>query len=369
VVRVVLLTPDFPPAPGGIQVLMHRLVVNAHRLSVRVVSRRSAGAKSFDEAEPLDVRRAGQAGAGPRSNLALNARGLAEALAFRPRAVVSAHIVTSPSARFIQRAMRVPFVQYLHADELRTRPRLGRFAVRAADAVIAVSSYTAGMAVAAGAEPSRVHTIPNGVDLPMAGGARTSAPPTIVTVARLVRRYKGHDVLIRALPLVLERVPEVRWEVIGDGSLRGELEEMASAYGLEGVVRFAGQVSDEERDALLDRAHVFAMPSRLPEEGTGGEGFGIVYLEAAAHGLPVVAGNVAGAPEAVVDGETGVLVDPTDHVAVAGALIELLLDSERAQRLGRAGAERAREFAWPRVARQVEDLLLSLVTERQGSRG
>jgi glycosyltransferase involved in cell wall biosynthesis len=101
------------------------------------------------------------------------------------------------------------------------------------------------------------------------------------------------------------------------------------------------------------------MPSRLPPDG-GGEGFGIVYLEAGLHALPVVAGNVAGALDAVVDGETGLLVDPTDHVAVADAISSLILDPELAERLGRAGERRAREHSWPVIARRVEDLLLEV---------
>jgi phosphatidyl-myo-inositol dimannoside synthase len=99
------------------------------------------------------------------------------------------------------------------------------------------------------------------------------------------------------------------------------------------------------------------MPSRLPLDW-GGEGFGIVYLEAAVHRLPSVAGNVAGARDAVVHGETGLLVDPTDHVAVADALTTLLEDPEAAERMGEAAAERATQFAWPVIARRVEDMLL-----------
>ena len=113
-------------------------------------------------------------------------------------------------------------------------------------------------------------------------------------------------------------MPDVTWTVVGEGSLRPRLEALAAQYGVEAQVRFLGDLSDEERDRWYRSAHVFVMPSRLPPEG-GGEGFGIVYLEAAAHGLPVVAGNVAGARDAVVDGETGLLVDPTDHLEVAAA--------------------------------------------------
>jgi phosphatidylinositol alpha-1,6-mannosyltransferase len=125
-------------------------------------------------------------------------------------------------------------------------------------------------------------------------------------------------------------------------------------------VRFLGAVSDAERDHWLRSAHVFAMPSRLPAGGFAGEGFGIVYLEANAHLMPVVAGNVAGALDAVVDGETGVLVDPADHIAVARGASRLLGDPEWAAKLGRIGAERAQGFAWPVISRKVEDLLLEV---------
>ena len=139
-----------------------------------------------------------------------------------------------------------------------------------------------------------------------------------------------------------------------------ELEELVRRQGLEGSVSFVGAVPDEQRDELLDQAHVFVMPSRLPGGEIGGEGFGIAYMEAAAHGLPVVAGNVGGALDAVVPDQTGLLVEPTDPDAVAEAVSGLLLDRHRAEAFGRAGAARAQAFAWERIARRVEDLLLEL---------
>jgi phosphatidylinositol alpha-1,6-mannosyltransferase len=131
---------------------------------------------------------------------------------------------------------------------------------------------------------------------------------------------------------------------------------MISSSGLGGRVRLLGEADDAERDQWLDRARVFAMPSRLAANG-GGEGFGIVYLEAGAHGLPVVAGDVAGARDAVINGVTGLLVDPTDHIAVADALTRLLLDHSLAESLGHAGELQARSLGWPSVAQKVEDLL------------
>ena len=181
--------------------------------------------------------------------------------------------------------------------------------------------------------------------------------PQFITIARLEDRYKGHDVVMRAMPLILARVPQAEWIIVGDGPLRGHLERLAAIHGVSSRVRFVGAVPDEERDRCLDQAALLAMPSRLPARGTAGEGFGIVYLEAGARGIPVVAGKVAGALDAVIDGETGVLVDPDDHVAVASAIASLLEDPARARELGRGGRAHAEGLAWPLIAERVSSVL------------
>lgn len=359
--RVLLVTPDFPPAFGGIQRLMHRLAEHLERMDARVVTLGGDAAREFDRGEALAVVRAWEVGAlGHSGTIALlNVRAVVEALRFRPSVVLSAHINVSPAALAISRLLRVPYLQYLHGREVIIRPRLTRTGLRGAAAVVAVSSYTQQLALEHGAVPERVHRIPPGIDLVERPAIERAEFPTIVTIARLEQRYKGHDVLLRALPLVRSRVPDARLVVIGNGPMQPVYESLARSLGLDGSVEFAGALDDAARDRVLDRAHVFAMTSRLPLDG-GGEGFGIVYLEAAVHGLPAVAGNVAGAVDAVVHGETGLLVDPTDHVAVADALTKLLASPETAQRLGRAGAARVTGFAWPKIARRVEDVLLEV---------
>ncbi len=355
--RLLVLTPDYPPAAGGIQHVAERVVEHLDGgFEVRVVT---LGSADGPEAGPggAAVRRVPEWGSRRAGNVLLNLRGIGEAVAFGPRIVLSVHIATSPAAALVQRHLGAPFVQYLHADEVTARPALARFAVCRATACIAVSRHTAALACAAGAAPRRVHIVPPGVDLPAATTSEPKDPrPTIVTVARLVDRYKGHDVMLRALPAVIERVPEVQWVVVGDGPLGPELRTTAEELGLGAHVRFVGTVEDRERDRRLGRAHVFAMPSRLSPEG-GGEGFGIVYMEAAAHGLPAVAGNVGGATDAIVDGRTGVLVDPSNPAAVAAALADLLEDPERVRAMGAAGRERAAEFTWPSIGERLDELL------------
>jgi len=359
--RLLVLTPDFPPRRGGIQILAHRVVAGLRRFEPIVVTPDGPGARAFDREQPFAIVRTPTADTNVGTNLRLNRAGVGVARHVRPAAVLVVHLACSPASALVRLGLGAPSLLYLHADELVDRPVLTRFAVRTAGAIVAVSTHTRDMAVAFGASPSRIARVHPGVDLPVDGTpAEPADRPTIVTVARLVDRYKGHDVVLRALPQVREHVPDVQWVVIGEGPLRGELEAQAASEGLDGTARFLGEVSDVERDAWLDRAHVFVMPSRLPP-GAGGEGFGIVYTEAAAHGLPVVAGAVAGARDAVVHGETGLLVDPTDPAAVADALTRVLRDDDLARRMSELGRARARELAWALVAERVEDRLLDLL--------
>jgi phosphatidylinositol alpha-1,6-mannosyltransferase len=327
-----------------------------------VVAPRQPGAEAFDRASPVEVRRApAPPGPGSARAGALNAAALCNALAFRPQLALVAHIVASPAAAAMRRALGTRTAQYFHAEEIGAWPRLAAFAAREADAVISVSRYTTGLIEATGVTPTRLSLIPGGVDIPTDPSPLPSERPMVLTISRLAERYKGHDVMIRALPLVLARVPDAIWVVIGDGPLRPAHEALARAYGVDGAVRFLGNVSDAERDAWLRRCKLLAMPSRLPGGRFAGEGFGIVYLEAGAYGKPVLAGNDGGALDAVGDGESGLLVDPTDPVLVADGIARLLLDEELARRLGEGGRRRAHARAWPLVCEQVRNVLLELL--------
>jgi phosphatidylinositol alpha-1,6-mannosyltransferase len=358
--RALVLTPDFPPARGGIQTLLGRVTAEWETVRPTVVTLAHPDAAPHDHAVDYEIHRVRSPGPlrHPARIALLNAAAVRLGLRTRPAVVLSGHITCGPAAAALHRLRRTPYVQYLHVNEIGGRPGLTRFAGHHAASVIAVSRYTADRAEQVGVSRERITIIPPGTDL-FAPELRTPfARPTIVTVSRLKDAYKGHDVLLAALPAIRAAVPEVRWVVVGDGPLRPALEARARDEGLADCVEFLGSVSDATRDRQLDGAWVFAMPSRIPDGDLMGEGFGIVFLEASARGVPVVAGNVGGTLDAVLHERTGLLVDPADPAAVAAALIRILSDDALAARLSEGGRAFAAGLSWPSIARRVEDELV-----------
>src|SRR6516225_10753153 len=183
------------------------------------------------------------------------------------------------------------------------------------------------------------------------------AKPVVVCVSRLVRR-KGQDTLIRAWPRVRAEVSDAVLLLVGDGPVAGSLRRLAARLGVSDAVRFTGPVPWPELPGYYDAADVFAMPCRTRRAGLDVEGLGIVYLEASATGLPVVGGDSGGAPDAILDGETGYVVPGRDSAALADRLIALLSDPPTARAMGdkcRACVER--DWSWDLTAARLRALL------------
>jgi len=179
----------------------------------------------------------------------------------------------------------------------------------------------------------------------------------VVCVSRLVPR-KGQDVLIRALPKIKRQVPDAALLIVSDGPHRAALERLAREQGVTRDVVFTGAVAWDELPAHYAAGDVFAMPCRTRRRGLDVEGLGIVYLEASATGLPVLAGDSGGAPNAVREGETGFVVAGRDVDAVADRLVTLLRDRELAARMGAAGrAWVESEWRWEKQAARLHTLL------------
>lgn len=181
--------------------------------------------------------------------------------------------------------------------------------------------------------------------------------PVIVCVSRLVKR-KGQDMLIRAVPLVQRSVPDAAVLLVGDGPMRERLVQIAAELGVAKDVVFAGAKPWAELPPYFGAGDVFCMPTRTRKLGLEVEGLGIVYLEASATGLPVVAGRSGGAPDAVRDGETGVIVDGSRPESVATAIATLLLDRATAYQWGTAGRAWVEgAWQWNQLSGRLQGLL------------
>jgi phosphatidylinositol alpha-1,6-mannosyltransferase len=158
----------------------------------------------------------------------------------------------------------------------------------------------------------------------------------IVSVGRLVHR-KGQDHLIESMPEILKQVPDAHLLLVGKGPYLEHLAKLVAIHKVQNHVSFIGRIQYQELPRFICAGDVFAMPSRSRLAGLEVEGLGIVYLEASACGLPVVAGNSGGAPDAVVEGQTGLVVDGTNNAQIATAIISLLTDPKKSQEMGAAG--------------------------------
>lgn len=224
---------------------------------------------------------------------------------------------------------------------------------------VAVSVSTREDLVDRGLARDDVTVIPNGIDLETYHPARGVEPfdaPTLLYLGRL-KKYKGVDLILRALPAVAEARPDVRLLVGGKGSYRDELEALARSLGVEDRVEFLGFVSDEDKLDLFRRSWVHVLTS--PKEG-----WGIANMEAAACGTPTVSSDSPGLRESVLDGETGLLVPHGDVAALSRAVLELLDDDEGRAAMGHAAVRFARAFSWDASAEAMERHLFQVAGRR-----
>ena len=376
--RHLLVTNDFPPKVGGIQAYLWELWRRLDPAGYVVLT-----SSSHPDAAAFDAEAAGQ---GIRI-LRAPARMLLPTPATVRRVrrcaaeVEAGYLVVDPAVPLglAAPAVGLPYAVVLHGAEVTVPGRLpvGRQALaavlaRSALAVCAGGYPAAEARRAAGGRMPAVVEIPPGVDTGRftvldAGGraaARRAAgiaedALVVLSVSRLVPR-KGMDVLVRAVGALAGEFPGLSLVVAGDGRDRRRLESMAGRLGAP--VRFLGRVPDDRLAGLYGAADVFAMACRNRWGGLEQEGFGIVFLEAAAAGVPQVAGRSGGAHEAVADGETGVVVDrPGDPAEVARALRPLLGDPGLRRRMGEAARERARrsfdyDLLAPRLAAALDDV-------------
>ena len=321
---------------------------------------------SDDEPWAVLYRGRGEAGGrvGLRAKLGFVLATLNHARRWRKDAlVIACHPHLGSVALVARRLTGTPFAVWCHGEEVWGHLRSTvRRALRAADIVFAPSAFTARrVETTAGLAPGSVVVLPHCLppDLaPLLHLARPRAPNQVLAVARLAAEhsYKGIDTLIAAWPRVLEQVHDAHLVIVGDGSDRPRLGALAT--GVEGSVTFVGAVGDTELERFYSESSVFALPSRTSIDPPHGEGFGLVYVEAGAAGLAVIAERAGAVPEVVADGESGLLIEPGDVDGLSGALTTLLRDPRFAERLGAEGRRRASTlFSYERFRDGVRDLL------------
>ncbi len=371
--RVLLATTQFAPELGGVPQLLwdfcrHRLEdIELRVLTVR--QREATFYTSFDEHAPFPIERvAPHAPAGSTSfDFARRLREIVHE--WKPAVIFSG--VGYPTAIIVSGIAQLtgtPFVVYTHSEDVTipnaTKRRALSWALSRAAAVITVSDFTRRELARLNVASERVVIIPPGIDLdrfepsiyPFSLASLRSSW-VLMTVGRLVWR-KGQDTIIRAMPEILKQVPNAHYLIVGDGPDARGLRSLTYQLRVAESVTFAGRVSDRDLPKYFFVCDAYVMPTRPSDDGSEVEGFGIVFLEAGAAGKPVIAGRAGGVADAVVDGETGLLVDPTDVRAVTDAILRLATDSNLCRQLGRNGRKRVvNEFSVERFAMRITHLL------------
>ncbi|MHA1568809.1 MAG: glycosyltransferase family 4 protein [Alphaproteobacteria bacterium] len=387
--KICVFSRDFPPDHGGVQTWMERIARHGGENAV-VLTRRCPGDAAMDNMQSYRIKRMPRFEWGhPNRLLNWLLHGLGLFFRFAWSGIVLTDIIRDQKTDVVHCAyafanglpmmiIRIltgcPYVVYCHGTEILREAEKGgfrrwllRLVLRLAVRVV-VNSRFMQAEVSALVDPRKVIIAPLGAD---SGALNPQAEPAtevagvsmadrriIVTVGRIEKR-KGHDMVIRALPAIIDQVPDLLWVVVGDGPEKTRLEEQILAQKLADFVAFTGKIPHEKLSALLARADLFLLPSR--RIGPDVEGFGIVFLEAALFGTPAVGGNSGGIPDAIVDGETGLLCDGEDPADIAEKVVKIMTSPDLARRLGEHAKARAAGRTWANCCRVVDQELAPLV--------
>jgi phosphatidylinositol alpha-1,6-mannosyltransferase len=367
--RTLLVSSDFPPDVGGVQTyaleIAKRLNEDGELTVVTPARPNRVDQKevaTFDRTLPFSVQRC----TGPRDLFGASAWQRAKRL---PPHDLVLHTFWHSAVGWPSQRKRSPSLQCIaaHGRELLLAPfarakllqhvydKLRRRVLVDADLLLPVSHYTASLLQRLGAAPERIRVLPNGTDIERFAPRSTQAarkalgldpdPLLLLSVGRLMP-HKGFDTTIESLPALRKRFGGLKYLICGSGPDQARLESLTTRLGLGDCVRLVGRVSDQDLPTWYDACDVYVMPSRV--EMPAFEGFGLSFIEASASGKPVVGARAGGSADAVVDGETGFLVEPSDPQALSDALANLLEDEPTRTRIGAAGrafVERERTWA------------------------
>ncbi|MFC1804917.1 glycosyltransferase family 4 protein [Candidatus Omnitrophota bacterium] len=386
--KFLLITEQFPPLVGGASFHLYNLYSRMDPDQVAVYTKKRPGSEEFDKKQKIQISRhwiweKSVSLLHPTSIIGpfwLLFGVITQMLKQKPDILHCGTVYPSGwCALIIKKFFGMPYIVYTFAEEIGhfNRSRLKRFLItkvlRNAEAVISICDYTVNMLVGLGVEREKIFKIPPGIDLKVFRvGEETvtkeqlglEGKVVLLTVARLEER-KNHQVVLRALPRVLEEFPNCAYVITGSGHTEKKLKMLVEDLSLKQQVIFTGEIPLWEIQNYYNLADIFIMVNReIPERGDL-EGFGIVFLEAAAFKKPVIGGRSGGVTESVEDGTTGILIDdPLDRDEVAAAILKLLRDKELAVIMGKRAWARADKFyRWEKFRDEIialnEDILLS----------
>ncbi len=288
-------------------------------------------------------------------------------------AVIVSHALPAGYIAVLLKALRgMPYAVIAHGTDILSarrmprRRRLLRLVLGHALAIVANSRFTAGLLKEEGV--AKIEIVPPGVpSRPPLQRSGTDAGNAIISIGRLVPR-KGFDTLIKAMPAVIKEVPGAAAKIIGRGDYYDELVRLAHELRVEIFVELVTNASDDDKTKALSEAEVFVLAAR--ETGFDVEGFGIAALEASAMGLPVIAGRSGGAPETVVNGVTGIIIEPDDPKSLADALIRLLKNPEEARKMGEEGRKYVNhEYSAAKSAERFWEIMRQSLSSRLSGKG
>ena len=376
--RTLVITNDFPPRPGGIQTFGYEIVRRFDPESVTVLTSNWGGAAAFDTAQDFKIVRANTQTLVPSKSTLSMAREIVVAENIT-RVLFGAAAPLGLLAAPLRKLGVTNIVGMTQGHETGWAMTPGtRQALRKigndTDYLTYISEYTH-KKIAKALSPSaaaRMRRIVPGVNVTEFSPGNLSSGnqlrtelgwtdrPVIVCVSRLMAR-KGQDELIRALPKIHQTAPNASLIIVGDGPYRKDLERLVKKLGLENFVHLTGKVSQTELSKWYAAGDIFAMPCRTRMGGWDVEGLGIVFLEGSATGLPVIVGDSGGAVDAVIDGETGYLVDGTNTSEIADRIAYLFANPDVAKKMGEAGRNWVtQEWTWDQNFKKLDGLLSGL---------
>ena len=376
--RTLVITNDFPPRPGGIQTFGYEIVRRFDPESVTVLTSNWEGAAEFDAAQDFKIVRANTQTLVPSKSTLSMARQIVVAEnvtqvlfgAAAPLGLLAAPLRKLGVTNIVGMTQGHETGWAMTPGTRQALRKIGNDT----DYLTYISEYTH-KKIAKALSPDaavRMRRIVPGVDSTefspdnLSSGIQLRTElgwidrPVIVCVSRLMAR-KGQDELIRALPMIQQTVANASLIIVGDGPYRKDLERLVKKLGLENFVHLTGKVSQTELSKWYAAGDIFAMPCRTRMGGWDVEGLGIVFLEGSATGLPVIVGDSGGAVDAVINGETGFLVDGTNTAEIADRIAYLFANPDVAKKMGEAGRNWVtQEWTWDQNFKKLDGLLSGL---------